>query len=95
VRLLLVLAIRLYWLAWPARWRRPCLYRESCSRHVYRVAVAKGFAAGVRALRWRARTCRPGYGIVRCDGQTWLALADGSVLAAADVAPRLLPAEPA
>jgi putative component of membrane protein insertase Oxa1/YidC/SpoIIIJ protein YidD len=86
--MLLRLAIRAYWIAWPARWRRACLYRESCSQHVHRVAGEEGFAAGVRALRSRIRGCRPGYGIVRCDGRTWLALADGSVLDPDDTASR-------
>jgi hypothetical protein len=93
VRTLLLLAIRAYWLAWPAEWRRGCLYRESCSRHVHRVTAAEGLTAGLRALRHRFRTCRPGYGLVRFEGRTWLALADGSFLDAEHAAPRLLPAE--
>lgn len=93
MRSLLLLAIHAYWLAWPARWRRACLYRESCSRYVHRVAGAEGLAAGLRALRHRFRTCRPGYGLVSRGGRTWLALADGSFLEADQVAPRLLPAE--
>jgi hypothetical protein len=60
---------------------------------VHRVTAAEGLAAGLRALRRRFRTCRPGYGLVRCEGRTWLALADGSVLEAEYVAPRLLVAE--
>jgi len=80
----LLLAIRLYWIVWPARWRRSCLYRESCSRYVYRAAREAGLAAGFRALRERARTCRPGYGIVRRGGEAWLVLADGSMLSASE-----------
>jgi uncharacterized membrane protein YccC len=44
------------------------------------MAKEGGLAAGVRALRTRFRTCRPGYGVVTAYGQTWLALADGSLL---------------
>ncbi len=80
----LLLAIRCYWAVWPARWRRGCLYRESCSRCVYRVASEAGLAAGLRALRGRYRTCRPGYGVLRREGEAWLVLADGSVLSAGE-----------
>lgn len=86
MRWLLLLAIRCYWALWPARWRRGCLYRESCSRHVYRMAQQGGFAKGFRALRGRFRTCRPAYGIVAGYGETWLVLADGSFLPAAEAA---------
>ena len=93
VKVLLLLAIRVYWIAWPAARRRRCLYRESCSRYVHRIAAAEGLGAGLRALRCRVRTCRPGYAIVRYGEQTWLALADGSFLEVEDVAPRLLAME--
>jgi putative component of membrane protein insertase Oxa1/YidC/SpoIIIJ protein YidD len=86
VTAVLLLAIRLYWAVWPDRWKRGCLYRETCSRHVYRVAEEHGLAAGLRALRTRFRTCRPGYGVVTAYGQAWLALADGSMLRADEAA---------
>ena len=80
----LILAIRTYWAVWPARWRRSCLYRESCSRYVYRMAREEGLVGGLRALRARYRTCRPGYGILSRYGETWLVLADGSILSASE-----------
>jgi putative component of membrane protein insertase Oxa1/YidC/SpoIIIJ protein YidD len=87
----LILAIRLYWAVWPPRWRRSCLYRESCSRYVYRAASEAGLAAGLRALRERFRSCRPGYGILRHGGEAWLVLADGSVLSAGEASTAALP----
>jgi hypothetical protein len=89
VKWLLLLAIQLYWAVWPTRWRRGCLFRESCSRHVYRRTQRSGFLEGIRALRQRYRTCRPGYGVVTCYGESWLVLADGSFLGAAEAAPEL------
>ena len=87
---MLILAIRIYWAVWPARWRRTCLFRESCSRYVYRVATEEGLAGGLRALRERYRACRPGYGIVRRYGESWLVLADGSTLSASEASPGAL-----
>jgi hypothetical protein len=36
------------------------LFRESCSRHVYRCTTEQGLIAGLKALRGRLRCCRPG-----------------------------------
>jgi hypothetical protein len=95
VRWALILAIRIYWAVWPARWRRGCLYRESCSRYVYRALEEAGLVEGLRALRERYRTCRPGYGIICRYGETWLVLADGSTLSASEASPdALAPARP-
>ena len=76
----LTLLIRAYWRLWPVGRRRSCLYRESCSTHVYRVAESKGLVAGLRALHRRYKSCRPGYVIQVHNGALRLALADGSVL---------------
>lgn len=92
MRWALLLAIRLYWAVWPERYRRGCLFRESCSRHVYRVTCAQGLRQGARALLSRYRTCRPGYAIVAAHGHRWLSLADGSFIPVSEAAPRLLAA---
>lgn len=94
MRWTLLAAIRLYWAIWPERFRRGCLFRESCSRHVYRITRQQGLRCGVRALVARYRACRPGYAIVAAYGQRWLSLADGSLIPAGEAAPRLLSANP-
>jgi hypothetical protein len=60
---------------------------------VYRAATEDGLAGGLRALRERYRTCRPGYGILslRENGETWLVLADGSTLSAGEASVDALP----
>lgn len=76
---LLRLAIRLYWLL-PESRRRRCLFRESCSRHVYRLAGEKGFRAALAAFRVRSRQCRPGYAFYRSEaGDEHVIFADHSV----------------
>jgi hypothetical protein len=57
----LLTAIRLYWRAVPPHRRRTCLFRESCSRHVYRCTVELGLIGGLRALHDRVCRCRPGF----------------------------------
>lgn len=79
---LLLGAIRAYWRLIPPERRRRCLFRESCSRHVYRRARDEGFISGLRALARRWRACRPGYGLLaaREAGEPLVLLADGAVM---------------
>lgn len=86
MRLALVATIRLYWRLWPARWARRCIFRESCSRHVYRIAQQEGGRAAFAALLRRHRQCRPGYGRLQVGKDRILRLADGSCVGEQDIA---------
>lgn len=60
MRYLLLIAIRLYWLI-PKKNRRCCLFKETCSKYVYRITRQQGLSAGIGALSDRRKKCRPGY----------------------------------
>jgi putative component of membrane protein insertase Oxa1/YidC/SpoIIIJ protein YidD len=64
MRGVLLFLIRQYWRVSVALPRRNCLFRETCSRHVYRVTSEEGVIPGIRALAVRVRRCRGGYAIV-------------------------------
>jgi putative component of membrane protein insertase Oxa1/YidC/SpoIIIJ protein YidD len=86
MRWLVLLAIKSYWrLTNPSR-RRPCLFRETCSRHVYRITRDCGVSKGMMALGLRLRQCRLGYAI-EFNGQDepFLRLKDGSVVRTAEL----------
>jgi putative component of membrane protein insertase Oxa1/YidC/SpoIIIJ protein YidD len=76
----LLAIIRTYWAVWPRHRNRGCIYRESCSHHVYRLTSERGFTAGLRSLRHRVRTCRPGYTVSSDAIGIGLLLSDGSFL---------------
>lgn len=80
MRHLLLAVIRVYWIVWPRHLNRGCIYRETCSHHVYRVARELGFYAGLRALLHRVRTCRPGYTVSTNHEGLGLILRNGSFL---------------
>ena len=87
---LLLFAVRAYWLLWPENRKRCCLFRESCSRHVYRVTCHDGLLPGVRALFRRVRLCRGGYsGTVLANGFE-VCLADGTVISAEEASPAVV-----
>jgi len=90
VKYLLLAAIRLYWAVWPRHLNRGCVYRETCSLHVYRVTHEGGFAVGLRALQSRVRACRPGYTVSTDETGLGLILRDGSFVAGHLIADQVL-----
>ena len=76
----MLLGVELYWRLTSPGHRRPCLFRETCSRHVYRVTREEGAFKGMIAFAQRLRQCRLGYAI-EFDGRTqaFLRLADRSI----------------
>jgi putative component of membrane protein insertase Oxa1/YidC/SpoIIIJ protein YidD len=67
---------------WPARLRRRCLFRESCSHYVFRLARTQGLVAGMKALRYRIDVCN-GRSVLFTNpvtGQFNLQLTDGELL---------------
>ena len=80
MRHLLIWAVRMYRVVVPPQRRRSCLFRESCSQHVERIAAQHGDIAALSAAWRRFRACRPGYSF-EVDAQTtvWeLVCVDGS-----------------
>jgi uncharacterized protein len=59
MRLLLLSIIRIYWAVIPAGKRRKCVFKVSCSRHVFRITTESGFSQGIKALKYRYHNCRP------------------------------------
>lgn len=90
MKAVLTLPIHIYWLIWPKKYKRKCIFRESCSRHVHRVAIQNGLLAGVLALIHRFKSCRSGYFIVPSDSGVSLRLFDGSVITANEAAPDIV-----
>jgi putative component of membrane protein insertase Oxa1/YidC/SpoIIIJ protein YidD len=80
--------IKLYWWVWPSAHRRQCLFRVSCSRHVYLRTRRHGLMAGIQALQLRTQQCRPGaYAFHHpITGQWLLQLADGTQIPATEAA---------
>lgn len=65
----------------PDRFKRNCLFKESCSSLVARVAFESGLRAGLKAMKTRVSQCRPGYTVYfNHPIREWqVSLADGSI----------------
>ncbi len=87
MRWLLVFPIKVYRLI-PAKFKRRCLFRETCSLFVMRAATEGGLLAGCRAFGQRFTRCRSQYS-VRYDNpsRAWVVeLADGSAVGGEEMA---------
>jgi putative component of membrane protein insertase Oxa1/YidC/SpoIIIJ protein YidD len=81
VKHLFILLIKGYWLIYPERVRRKCIFKESCSLFVYNKTKEGGFFMGINALKKRIKQCKPGYRIVNLpNGEKVVLLADMTIV---------------
>lgn len=85
-----LILIKLYWIIFPEKKRRTCLFKETCSHYVYRSASGGGFFKGAIALQDRLKKCRKGYHLYTSPNGFEMELADGSIIDEAEIAPNLL-----
>lgn len=92
MKYLFIIIIKLYWLLFPEKNRRSCLFKESCSKYVFRVFNEDGFLKGISAFYERYKKCRPGY-IIRNSKdfkKLELLLVDGSILNESDISEKII-----
>lgn len=89
-RFLLLSLIRLYWVLLPTKWRRECIFRVSCSQHVYNVTHDFGFLAGYKALKDRWKKCRGGYRVMYWNNDFRVRLCDGHIVSSDIIADHVL-----
>jgi len=80
MKYLLLFTIKIYQTFIPNRFRGKCLFNESCSNYVYRVAREDGFRNGLIALKYRYRNCRPNYYLSIHKGKVLLITVDKQVI---------------
>ncbi len=90
MKYLLMFAIRIYWRI-PSKLHSKCIFKETCSHYVYRIAEQKGFIDGMKAFLERNELCRPGYIVYRFDSKFYLKTANGQVFEEQYIASTLLP----
>lgn len=89
---LLLLIIISYWKIIPAKNRKRCIFKISCSNYVYQETKSNGFLAGIKALKYRYENCRHGFELFEnpMDGTMQLILPKGGILNQDGIAERLL-----
>lgn len=86
---LIILGIRLYRRLLPSHRAGHCIFKESCTHHVARIAREQGSWAGIRAFMSRVRQCRHGYHIVSSPDAEGLELmlCDGTIVCGSEISP--------
>jgi len=78
---LLLFLIQIYWII-PKKWRRRCIFKNTCSKFVYQTTKEQGFLKGIKALKRRMKQCTPYYSIyIGDDREEWVILQDGELIA--------------
>lgn len=65
MKFILLGVIELYWFLVPKSKRRRCIFKKSCSNHVYETAKNHGFVNGLKAFCFRFKNCRRNIQIFR------------------------------
>lgn len=89
----MLFGIRIYWIFIPAKARNVCLFKESCSKHVYRTTKEQSWKSGLAALTTRFMECRTPYKIVDHRGLIYLHTRKGTVLNQNEINPTILKTE--
>ena len=89
MRWALIFIIRLYWWSIPPANRNRCLYKESCSRAVYR-ELQKSFKDGFKMLLFRYRSCRTGYKIETHNGKFSIITSEGIRIEQNEINPSII-----
>jgi hypothetical protein len=89
---LLLSLIRMYWNVVPIHKRGPCLFKKTCSHHIYDQTLAHGFLAGMKAFFFRYKNCRGGFSMFKnpLTGKTQMLLRSNKIIGEDDIAPRFL-----
>ncbi|WP_199140019.1 membrane protein insertion efficiency factor YidD [Pedobacter sp. ASV12] len=92
MKLFLLFIIKVYWAVIPKHKRRKCLFRVSCSKHVYEQTKAQGLCKGLMAFRYRFQNCRSGFQLFDSpiDGSRMMILPNTQLLQTHEIAERFI-----
>ena len=87
---ILIWGIRLYQNYLPNRYKRCCLFRESCSMYSIRKIGQDGVIVGMASTVRRIQRCRPGFTITHQKGEMGIILTNGEFVAADELSPEII-----
>ncbi len=92
MKYLALLIIKMYWFLIPASKRRKCIFRKSCSKHVYDMILNKGIILGLKAFKFRYLNCRQGVEVFKnpLTNELQFLLPNNSIVEEEEIAERLI-----
>lgn len=88
MRFLLLFLVKIYWMLKAKNQEPRCIFRISCSRHVYQMAKTEGLFKGLKAFAYRYQNCRDGYQVIinPVTDQNYMILPNGDQLQQHEIA---------
>lgn len=92
MKYLLLFVIQIYWKFIPPSKRRKCIFKKSCSNHVFEVTQNEGFFKGLKAFQFRYKNCRGNFEIFKnpVNDQLQMILPSQQIIAKEEIADRLI-----
>lgn len=92
MRFFLLAFIQIYWILVQPSKRRKCIFRKSCSQHVFESTIKDGLNAGLEAFKFRYKNCSHGFELFKnpIDGRTRMILRNHQIIDEDDIAERLI-----
>jgi uncharacterized protein len=89
---LILIIIQLYWKLIPAKNRRRCIFKKSCSHYVFDTAKKEGFLKGIQAFKFRYQNCRSGFKLFKnpITNETQMVLPSKVVVGSEEIAERFI-----
>ena len=83
-------AIEYYWNTRPENQRKICIYRITCSRHVYNEFGNNGCIAGIRAYFYRMKSCNHKYIISHKNNMVIIKDSQGNIIEENEINPLIV-----
>lgn len=92
MKYIILFIIRLYWKFIPSSKRRKCIFKKSCSNHVFEVTQKEGFIQGLKAFQFRYQNCRGNFQIFKnpISNKVQMILPSQQIIDGEEIAERLL-----
>ena len=89
---LILIAIRMYWILIPQNKRRKCIFKKSCSNHVFEITKKEGLLKGLDAFWFRFQNCRGDFEVFvnPHNSKTQMQLPSGLIIEEQEIAERLI-----
>lgn len=64
--------IKLYQIFFSSKIGKVCLFKESCSKYVYRSTKEEGFIRGIKAFKYRFQNCNSKHQLIELESKKFL-----------------------
>ncbi|WP_394773460.1 membrane protein insertion efficiency factor YidD [Flavobacterium sp.] len=92
MKYVILFIIQLYWKFIPPSNRKRCIFKKSCSNHVFEITQKEGFFKGLQAFQFRYKNCRGNFQLFKnpINNQIQMILPSQIIIDREEIAERLI-----